>query len=263
MLPTFIQLLDLSPSDVQDYQAIMDAVRGGGVLAPLAEGPPEGTAAGDTFAGDTPAGTVGERGAWEGGQEEGEGVVVARQQALGGAGVGVGSKGRGGVGGGEGEGSGDGVPTAEGQQRRSSLGPGDLGQQPGGGREEGDAANITARINNKVSITRHTSPCPRSCANLCPRTTTVLFSCSVIDHVLLVGSSAPNHCGHAQVRLLRSMLQWERELRHEAAPDGTVSSLEGTGTDDEEAEGVEGMGTAVALTEVLVVRWPGESLPCH
>jgi len=50
------------------------------------------------------------------------------------------------------------------------------------------------------------------------------------------------------------MLQWERELRHEAAPDGTLSSLEGEGEGEGagEEEGMEGMGTPVALTEVLV-----------
>ncbi|KAL2620694.1 hypothetical protein R1flu_000899 [Riccia fluitans] len=47
-----------------------------------------------------------------------------------------------------------------------------------------------------------------------------------------------------KVRLLRSMLQWEQELRHEAALDGTVTVLNPDHPN------------SAALTEVLVIRWP-------
>lgn len=52
-----------------------------------------------------------------------------------------------------------------------------------------------------------------------------------------------------KVRLLRSMLQWEQELRHEAATDGSLApSARESGEEGEEA---------VALCEVLIIRWPG------
>ncbi|GBG61966.1 hypothetical protein CBR_g26129 [Chara braunii] len=47
-----------------------------------------------------------------------------------------------------------------------------------------------------------------------------------------------------KVRLLREMLQWEQELRHEAATDGSVTVM-----DPEHPE-------SAALMEVLVIRWP-------
>eukprot|EP00897_Mesotaenium_endlicherianum_P008878 jgi/Mesen1/8018/ME000426S07172 len=46
-----------------------------------------------------------------------------------------------------------------------------------------------------------------------------------------------------KVRLLRTMLQWEQELRHEAAADGSITTLHPQ--------------DSVALAEVLVIRWPG------
>eukprot|EP00271_Cylindrocystis_brebissonii_P016429 TRINITY_DN3998_c0_g1_i1.p1 TRINITY_DN3998_c0_g1~~TRINITY_DN3998_c0_g1_i1.p1 ORF type:complete len:1172 (+),score=255.30 TRINITY_DN3998_c0_g1_i1:756-4271(+) len=50
-----------------------------------------------------------------------------------------------------------------------------------------------------------------------------------------------------KVRLLRSMLQWEQEVRHGAATDGSTTAL---GDERSSAE-------AAALSEVLVIRWPG------
>ncbi|CAI5519860.1 unnamed protein product [Closterium sp. Naga37s-1] len=87
-----------------------------------------------------------------------------------------------------------------------------------------------------------------------------------------------------KVRLLRSMLQWEREVRHEAAPDGTLAGLgidssgssssfgssgggsSGSGSSGGEGDemggerdgtGQDGLVDAVALSEVLVISWPG------
>jgi hypothetical protein len=47
-----------------------------------------------------------------------------------------------------------------------------------------------------------------------------------------------------KVKLLRSMLQWEQELRHEVAADGSVTIFN-----------LDHPNSA-ALTEVLVIRWP-------
>jgi len=47
-----------------------------------------------------------------------------------------------------------------------------------------------------------------------------------------------------QVKLLRSMLQWEQELRHEVASDGSVTILNPDHPN------------SAALVEVLVISWP-------
>jgi len=111
---------------------------------------------GDPLSVGMPAGGMpeGSEGGWGGarggdqGQGEGsaEGVGVARQETSRGEGESERGRGlRGKVG----------VPAAEGLEAKGVVGKGSSGQQPegrggGGGGEEGDALNLTARINNKV-----------------------------------------------------------------------------------------------------------------
>jgi hypothetical protein len=57
------------------------------------------------------------------------------------------------------------------------------------------------------------------------------------------GSSTTTRLNN-KVKLLRSMLQWEQELRHEVAPDGSVTILNPDHPD------------SAALVEVLVISWP-------
>lgn len=57
------------------------------------------------------------------------------------------------------------------------------------------------------------------------------------------GSSTTTRLNN-KVKLLRSMLQWEQELRHEVAPDGSVTILNPDHPN------------SAALVEVLIIRWP-------
>ena len=75
-----------------------------------------------------------------------------------------------------------------------------------------------------------------------------------------------------KVRLLRTMLQWEQEVRHEAIPDGGLAVMDGSSSSGNTSGGspsadaaVAGMGDSTVLSEVLVVTWPGGEIvrmPC-
>ena len=73
-----------------------------------------------------------------------------------------------------------------------------------------------------------------------------------------------------KVRLLRTMLQWEQEVRHEAIPDGSVAVMDGSNSNSSSSSSSGSssnfttgssssadMADSTVLSEVLVVTWPG------